>query len=379
MSRRLRLGMVGGGEGGFIGAVHRIAARIDDRYELAAGALSSDAARAHRSAAALHIAPDRSYTDFHAMAQAEAGRLDVVTIVTPNHLHAAAAIAFLQAGIHVICDKPLTHTMADALRVAQAVTQSGCLFGLTHNYTGYPMVRQAREMVAAGALGAVRVVQVEYPQAWLATDLEASGQKQAAWRTDPARSGAGGALGDIGTHAFNLAEFVTGLRVERLAADLSSFVAGRRVDDNAHILLRFAGGAKGMLFASQVAPGCDNALKLRVFGETGSLTWRQEAPEMLIWGRLGQPATTMARGGPGLGAAATHATRLPGGHPEGYLEGFAQIYRDMAEQISARAEGRTADPASLLVPGIAEGLRGMRFITASVASNAADTGWVSLA
>ena len=376
--RRLRLGMVGGGEGAFIGAVHRMAARLDDRYELVAGALSSDPARAHASAAALHIAPDRSYADFRAMAQAEAGRLDVVSVVTPNHVHAAAAMAFLDAGIHVMCDKPLTHTLEAAEALAAAVARSGCLFGLTHNYTGYPMVRQARAMVAAGTLGAVRVVQVEYPQGWLATDLEASGQKQAAWRTDPARSGLGGALGDIGTHAFNLAEFVTGLRVERLAADLSSFVAGRRVDDNAHILLRFAGGAKGMLFASQVAVGRDNALKLQVFGETGSLTWCQEMQETLTWGRLGEAPMLLSRGGPGLGEAAAHATRLPGGHPEGYLEGFAQIYSDMAEQISARIEGRAADPRCLLVPGIAEGLRGMRFIAGAVASSGADAGWVSL-
>jgi predicted dehydrogenase len=376
--RRLRLGMVGGGQGALIGTVHRMAARLDDRYELVSGALSSDAARAHASAAALYIAPDRSYDDFRAMARAEAGRLDVVSIVTPNHVHAAAAMAFLEAGIHVMCDKPLTHTLEAAEELAASVARSGCLFGLTHNYTGYPMVRQAREMVAAGALGAVRVVQVEYSQGWLATNLEASGQKQAAWRTDPARSGAGGALGDIGTHAFNLAEFVTGLRVERLAADLSSFVAGRRVDDNAHILLRFAGGAKGMLFASQVAVGCDNALKLRIFGEKGSLTWQQEGPETLTWGRLGEAPTMLTRGGPGLGDAAAHATRLPGGHPEGYLEGFAQIYSDMAEQISARIEGRVADPRCLLVPGIAEGLRGMRFIAGAVASSGADAGWVSL-
>ncbi len=370
--------MVGGGEEAFIGAVHRMAARLDDRYELVAGALSSDPARAHASAVRLHIAPDRSYADFRIMAQAEAGRLDVVSIVTPNHVHAPAAMAFLDAGIHVICDKPLTHTMAAAEELAASVARSGCLFGLTHNYTGYPMVRQAREMVAAGALGAIRVVQVEYPQGWLATDLEASGQKQASWRTDPARSGAGGALGDIGTHAFNLAEFVSGLQVETLAADLSSFVAGRRVDDNAHIMLRFAGGAKGMLFASQVAVGCDNALKLRVFGETGSLAWRQEIPETLTFGQLGHAPLVLSRGGPGLGAAAAHATRLPGGHPEGYLEGFAQIYSDFAEQIQARAEGRVADPSCLLVPGIAEGLRGMRFIGAAVRSSQANAGWMGL-
>ena len=381
MTRRLRLGMVGGGEGAFIGGVHRIAARIDDRYELVAGALSSDVVRAHRSAAALHIAEERSYGDFRAMALAEAARpdgIDVVAIVTPNHMHAAAAIAFLDAGIHVICDKPLTHTLEDAQAVAAAVERSGRLFGLTHNYTGYPMIRQARAMVMAGELGAIRVVQAEYPQAWLATDLEASGQKQAAWRTDPARSGAAGAVGDIGTHAFNLAEFVTGLECRFVAAELSRFVPGRRLDDNAHMLLRFEQGARGMLWASQVAPGHDNALALRVYGETGSLSWRQEVPEELIYAPLGEAPRRLVRGGPGLGEAAGHASRLPGGHPEGYLEGFAQIYADMAEQISARLEGRAADGRALLVPGIAQGLRGMRFIAAAVASSAHDAAWTEV-
>ena len=379
--RRLRLGMVGGGDGAFIGGVHRMAARLDDRYELVAGALSSDAARAHASAARLHIPADRSYADFREMARAEAARpdgIDIVSIVTPNHLHAPAALAFLAAGINVICDKPMTHTLADANAVAAAVDHSGKLFALTHNYTGYPMVRQARAMIQSGELGAIRVVQVEYPQAWLATDLEAGGQKQASWRTDPARAGAAGAVGDIGTHAFNLAEFVAGLECETLAAELSRFVPGRRRDDHAHMLLRFNGGARGMLFASQIAPGADNALALRIYGEKPSLAWRQETPEYLIFTPLGLQPQRLRRGGPGLDPAATHATRLPAGHPEGYLEAFAQLYSDVAEQITARLEARAPDPNALLVPSVAQGLRGMRFITAAVASSAANAAWTAI-
>ena len=381
-ARRLRLGMVGGGRGAFIGNVHRIAARLDGQYDLVAGALASDPERARASALDLGIAPDRAYDDFAAMARAEASRpdrIDVVSIVAPNHVHHAAARAFLDAGFHVICDKPLTRTLEEAEDLAAAVARRGKLFVLTHNYTGYPMVRQAREMVAAGELGTVRVVQVEYPQDWLTVRLEETGQKQAEWRTDPARSGAGGCVGDIGTHAFNLAEFVTGLRCEALAADLSTFVPGRRLDDNAQMMLRFAGGARGLLWASQVAPGNENALRLRVFGEKGGLEWAQEHPNHLRWSQFEQPSAVMTRGGNGAGAAAAHATRLPAGHPEGYLEGFAQIYRDTAELIRAAQDGQTPDPACTLVPGIAEGVRGVRFIAAAVASSRADAGWTRLA
>jgi predicted dehydrogenase len=269
LGRRLRLGMVGGGQGAFIGAVHRIAARLDDRYELVAGALSSDPERARASAAELRIAPERAYASFAAMARKEAARddgIDAVAIVTPNHLHHAAAKAFLEAGIHVICDKPMTTTVDDALDLVRTVRRTGLVFGLTHNYTGHPLVREARERVRAGELGAIRVVQVEYPQDWLTTRIEATGQKQAAWRTDPAQSG-GGAIGDIGSHAYNLAAFITGLQAESLCADLSTFVAGRRVDDNCNVLLRYAGGARGMLWACQVAPGNENALRVRVYGD----------------------------------------------------------------------------------------------------------------
>jgi predicted dehydrogenase len=381
VSGRIRLGMVGGGQGAFIGAVHRIAARLDDRYALVAGAFSSDAARARASAAELHVAPDRAYASWQEMAAGEAGRPDgveVVAIVTPNHLHAAPAIAFLEAGIHVICDKPLCHTLEDALALERAVRASRARFALTHNYTGYPLVRQARAMVAEGAIGTIRVVQVEYAQDWLSTNLEETGQKQAAWRTDPARSGAAGSVGDIGTHAFNLAEFVTGRQVESLAAQFATFVPGRRLDDNAQMLLRFAGGAQGMLWCSQVAPGNENALRLRVYGERGGLEWAQQQPNLLLHTPLGEPPRMIRRGGAGAGPAAAQATRIPSGHPEGYLEAFAQIYRDFAEHILAAREARSPDPACLLVPGIEDGMRGMRFIAAAVASGAADAAWTSL-
>ena len=381
VARRLRLGMVGGGQGAFIGAVHRIAARMDDRYELVAGALSADPARAHASAAELHIAPDRSYEDFAVMARREASRpdgIDVVAIVTPNHLHFAPARAFLEAGINVICDKPLTSTLADAEELQRIAAASGLVFGLTHNYTGYPLVRQARAMVAAGELGTIRVVQVEYAQDWLTTRLETTGNKQAAWRTDPAQSGAGGCVGDIGTHAFNLAEFVSGLAVESVAAELTALVAERTLDDNAGMLLRFAGGARGMLWASQVAVGCENALRLRVYGTKAALEWAQEQPNALLVTKFGAPPMMIRRNGAGSSPVAAQASRVPAGHPEGYLEGFATLYRDLAGQITAHRQGRAPDPAALLVPGIAEGVRGMRFIAAAVASGQNDARWTKV-
>jgi predicted dehydrogenase len=370
--------MVGGGPEAFIGAVHRIAARLDDRYELVAGALSADPERGRSFALRLGIARDRAYGDFAEMAAAEAARpdrIDAVAIVTPNHLHHAPAKTFLEAGIHVICDKPLTTTVADALDLAETVRRTGLIFVLTHNYTGYPLVRQARAMVAAGELGRIRVVQVEYAQDWLTTPLEATGQKQAAWRTDPARSGPAGCLGDIGTHAYNLATFVTGLRCEAVAADLTTFVPGRRLDDNVHMLLRLSGGARGMLWASQVAPGNDNNLRLRVYGERGGLAWCQEEPNHLRLSPLGEPPRLIRRAG--AGATAAHASRLPAGHPEGYLEAFAQLYSDFADQIAAHRDRRPADPAALLVPGVEAGLDGVRFIAAALDSSFS-AGWVTL-
>ncbi len=376
--RRIRLGMVGGGQGAFIGGVHRIAARIDDRYELVAGALSADPARAAASAAELHIAPARSYADFRAMAAAEAHRedgIDVVAIVTPNHLHAPVARAFLEAGIDVICDKPMTANLAEAIELVKQVRASKRLFALTHNYSGYPMARQARAMVAAGELGEIRVIQAEYPQDWLSTDLESSGQKQAAWRVDPAQAGAGGSLGDIGTHAEQLARFISGLELAAVSADLHTFVAGRRLDDNAHVLMRYSNGAKGMLWSSQVAPGNENALRVRIYGSKAGLEFRQEHPNQLWFTPLGQQPRLITRGGPGVGAEAAHASRIPPGHPEGYLEGFAQIYRDVAEQITARWQGRSPDPLACSVPSVEDGALGMKFIEAVVASSREDGRW----
>jgi predicted dehydrogenase len=380
--RRIRLGMVGGGQGAFIGAVHRIAARLDDCYELVAGALSSQPERAAVSAAALHIAPQRAYDDFRAMARAEAARedgIDVVSIVTPNHLHAPIASAFLDAGIDVICDKPLCTSLSDALALVDKVRGSGRLFALTHNYSGYPMVRQAREMVAAGELGEIRLVHAEYVQDWLTTELESTGQKQALWRTDPAQSGAGGALGDIGTHAEQLGRFISGLELSTVSADLQSFVKGRKLDDNVHVMMRYTSGARGMLWASQVAPGNENALRVRVYGTKAGIEFRQEQPNQLWFTPFGQAPKLISRGGPGASgsAAAGHATRIPAGHPEGYLEGFAQLYRDVAEQIHARWQNRAPNPLACTVPTVVDGALGMKFIEAVVESSRADGRWVS--
>jgi predicted dehydrogenase len=381
LGRRLRLGMVGGGQGAFIGAVHRIAARLDDRYELVAGALSSDPKRAKASAAELGIPPERAYGSFHEMAEKEAARddgIDAVAIVTPNHLHHPVAKAFLEAGIHVICDKPMTTTVDDALDLVETVRRTGLVFGLTHNYTAHPMVREARERVRSGELGTIRVVQVEYPQDWLTTKLEDTGQKQASWRTDPAQSGAGGAIGDIGSHAYNLAGFITGLEAESLCADLSTFVAGRRVDDNCNVLLRYQGGARGMLWACQVAPGNENALRVRVYGDQGGLEWEQERPDILRLFPFGRPRQTITRGGAGAGPAAAAVSRIPPGHVEGYLEAFANIYTGCAELITARLEGREPDPAARLVPSVEDGARGVRFITAAVESSSRGGVWTEL-
>jgi predicted dehydrogenase len=380
-NRRLRLGMVGGGPGAFIGAVHRIAARLDDRFELVAGALSSNAERGRAAAVELHITPERAYGSFSEMAAAESkrtDRIDAVSIVTPNHVHFAPAKAFLEAGIHVICDKPLTTTVEDALGLAEIVHRSGLIFGLTHNYTGYPLVRQAKEMIEAGELGRIRVVQVEYAQDWLTTPVEATGQKQAVWRTDPAQSGPAGSLGDIGTHAYNLACFVTGLRCEQVAADVSIFVPGRRLDDNVQTLLRFDGGARGMLWASQVAVGNENNLRLRVYGEKAGIEWGQENPNYLRSTPYGKPPLTISRAGAGATNSAKHASRIPSGHPEGYLEAFAQLYTDLAEQIAARNAGRAPLPSSLLVPTVDDGLAGLHFISCVLESSRQNSVWVNL-
>jgi len=380
-AERIRLGMVGGGRDAFIGGVHRIASRIDDHYTLVAGAFSSTAEKSRASARELGIDDERAYDDFAAMARAEAARddgIEAVSIVTPNHLHWSVAREFLARGIHVVCDKPLTATLDEAREFAAGVPDSGALMVLTHNYTGYPMVRQARAMVAAGDLGGIRVVQVEYAQDWLAEDLESTGQKQAGWRTDPGRSGVGGSIGDIGTHAFNLASFVTGLELDALCADIDAFVPGRQLDDNAHVLLRFTGGAKGMLWSSQVAPGNENGLRLRVYGSRGGLEWSQEEPNRLWHTPLGEPTRLLTRGGAGANEAANAVTRIPAGHPEGYLEGFANLYTEAAHAILARRDGEEA-PADSLLPTVRDGLQGVAFVDAVVRSSRADGAWTALA
>lgn len=376
---KIRLGMVGGGTDAFIGEIHRIAARLDNRYELVAGAFSSDPARCQESGARLGIDASRCYDDFITMAKKEGRKKDgieVVAIVTPNHLHYPAAKAFLEAGIHVICDKPLTTTLQDAADLQALVAKTKRLFAVTYNYSGYPMVRQAREMISKGDLGPIRVVQVEYPQDWLATNLEASGQKQAAWRTDPAQAGAGGSLGDIGTHAFHLTEFVTGLKVRSLLADLNAFVPGRQLDDNAQVLMHFDNGARGALWASQVAVGHENGLRLRVYGEKAALSWFQEQPNQLTYSVLGEAPRTLTRGSESAGDSAKGATRIPGGHPEGFIEAFANLYRDFASQIEALRLGEVPD--ATLVPDINAGVQGVKFVETAVASSNNGSVWRSL-
>jgi predicted dehydrogenase len=377
-ARRIRLGMVGGGEGAFIGAVHRIAARLDDHFELVAGALSSEPARALRSAEAIGLA--RAYPDYATMAREEAARpdgIEAVAIVTPNDQHAPAAEAFLRAGVHVICDKPVTTTLAEALRLRALVQQSGRLFAVTHNYTGYPMVRHARQLVREGALGEIRVVQVEYAQDWLTERLEATGQKQAAWRTDPKRSGAGGCIGDIGTHAFNLLHYVTGLKTTELAAELSTFVEGRVLDDNVQTMLRLANGARGMLWASQVAPGNENGLRLRIYGSKGGLEWAQEQPNQLRHAPFGEPVRTVSRGTGAVLSDGQRVTRLPSGHPEGYLEAFATLYAEIAQAIRAARDG-AAPAAEVQFPTLDDGIEGLAFIEAALRSSAEGGRWVRL-
>ena len=375
MSDRIRLGMVGGGKDAFIGAVHRIASRIDDHFELVAGALSSTPEKSRASGEALSI--PRVYDDFKAMAIREArlkNGIEAVSIVTPNHLHYAVAREFLKRGIHVICDKPLTSNLPDAKKLVKAAEASGAIFVLTHNYTGYPMVRQARQMVTNGDIGKIRVVQVEYSQDWLSVEQDF---KQAEWRTDPARSGAGGSTGDIGTHAFNLACFITGLEVESLAADIQAFVPGRLVDDNAHVMLRFHGGARGMLWSSQVAPGNENALRIRVYGETGGLEWAQEDPNYLWHTPFSEPKRLITRNGAGSDDASSRMSRIPPGHPEGYLEGFANIYSEAAAAIIASRHGKKP-LESVIYPTVYDGLKGVQFVSACVTSSKRNASWVRL-
>ena len=379
--RRIRLGMVGGGEGAFIGGVHRFAARLDDQFELVAGALASSPEKAQRSGIALGLSADRIYSDYVAMAKAESARTDgieAVSIVTPNHMHAPVAEAFLAAGIHVICDKPLATSSKDAKRLHALAVKHDLLFAVTYNYTGYPMVRQMRQMVREQQLGDIRVVQVEYCQDWLTEPIEFDGQKQAGWRTDPTKAGVGGCIGDIGTHAYQLADYVTGLDVTELLAELTAFVPGRRLDDNAHVMLRYANGARGTLWSSQVAPGNENNLRLRVYGSTGGLEWRQEWPNQLYWSPFGQATQIIARGTGAAGADAARVTRIPSGHPEGYLEAFATLYREIGQAIrSRRRKGPKLDKA-VQFPTVVDGVKGVAFVEAVVASSAKGGKWVTL-
>jgi len=372
--------MVGGGEGSFIGAAHRIAARLDDRFELVAGALSSDPARALASGVALGLPGDRCYGGFEQMVACEAqrqGGAEVVAILTPNHLHAPVATACLQHGLDVICEKPLAISLAEAEALVRLSATKRCLFAVTHTYAGYPAIRHARELVASGALGDLRVVQVEYAQDWLATDLEQTGHKQAGWRTDPDRAGPAGALGDIGTHAFHLLCYVSGLAVEEICAEVHTFVPGRQLDDHVQAMLRLQGGARGMLWASQVASGEHNALRLRLYGSRASIRFDQEVPDMLWFAPLGEPAQCLRRGALNSESAAA-ATRLPPGHPEGWYEALAQLYRDFAELWHARAEGRVAPPWALATPQLHDGRQGLAFIDAVLRSHSAGQRWVRL-
>ncbi len=383
MSRKIRYGMVGGGRGAFIGAVHRIAANIDGQIELVCGAFSSDPEKSKASGADFFLDPARCYGSFEEMIHAEKAlpadkRMDFLSIVTPNHMHFAPAKLALENGFHVLSDKPATFNLAEARELSGIVHRTGQLYGLTHNYTGYPLVKQAREMVHEGLLGKIRKVVVEYPQGWLATRLEASGQQQAAWRTDPARSGAAGCVGDIGTHAENLAEYITGLKIHELAADLTAFVEGRQLDDDANILLRFEGGAKGVLHCSQISVGEENNLNIRVYGEKGGLEWHQNEPNTLLVKSLDKPTQVLRTANGYLGAAAAANSRTPAAHPEGYLEAFANIYRNFAGHIRAKLAGVEPEPLVLDYPKIEDGVRGMAFIEAVVASSKHNAAWTKI-
>jgi len=385
MSRKIRYGMVGGGRGAFIGAVHRIAAAMDQQVELVCGALSSDPARAKASGADLFLPASRCYGTYQEMIKTEKKlpvneRMDFVAIVTPNHMHFPPAKMALENGFHVLSDKPATLNLAQAKKLAAIVKKTGRLYGLTHNYTGYPLVKEARDLIRAGKLGKIRKVVVEYPQGWLATRLEASGQKQAAWRTDPKRSGAAGCVGDIGTHAENLAEYITGLQIEELAADITSFVKGRKLDDDANVLLRFKGGAKGVLHCSQISVGEENNLNIRVYGELGGLEWHQNEPNTMLLKWLDQPMQVYRAAQGYLGDHAKAAGRTPPAHPEGYLEAFANIYKNFANAIRACESGRKVakNAAANDYPKIEDGVRGMAFIEAVVKSSKKNAAWTEL-
>ena len=377
---KIKLGMVGGGEGAFIGEVHRIAARMDERFHLCAGALCSDPERSLKSALDLGIPEDRSYSDYKEMAISESQRddgINFVSIVTPNHLHHPIAKAFLEVGINVICDKPMTMNSEEAQELIDISESSDLIFAVTYNYSGYPLIREAREIIKKGELGSIRIIKVEYIQDWLTEPIENTGQKQASWRVDPKKSGIGGSIGDIGTHAFHLAHFVTQQLPNKISADLSCFVEGRELDDNAHILMRYESGAKGIIWSSQVAPGNENNLKIQIYGEKGGLIWQQENPNELILNLLNQPSRRLTRGSSFVGNQSARLTRIPAGHPEGYLEGFANIYREVADEFSAKISGKPISK-DILYPTSKEGLYGVSFIEAAIESNSKDSVWTDL-
>lgn len=377
---RLRWGMVGGGPGAFIGGVHRRAAALTGQFELVAGAFSSDSERSQTFGQTLGVAAERSYGSWEAMLEGELAlpehlRIQGVSIVTPNHMHYPVARAFAQASIPVVCDKPLVHSSEQATDLMRIVADTGGLFAVTYNYTGYPMVRQARDLVRGGVLGEVRKVQVLYNQGWLSTRLEEQGNPQADWRTDPRRSGIAGAMGDIGSHAENLVTTVTGLTLEAICADLTTFVPGRALDDDASLLLRFQGGARGLLAVSQIASGLENDLSLQVFGTRGSLRWQQETPNCLDVFPLEGPQQRWTRGNPALSSSAQAASQVPSGHPEGFTEAFANLYRGVAETLLARQEGRAPDPDVAQFPTLEDGARGVHFIEKTVESASSSQKW----
>jgi predicted dehydrogenase len=381
--KKLQYAMVGGGRDAFIGAVHRKAMALDGEFEFVAGALSSSPEKSRASGQDLGLADDRNHADWQALLADELKRpkderIDCVAIVTPNHMHFPVARAFADAGIHVVCDKPLVHSSEQAAELAAVVARRGVVFGVTYNYTGYPMVREARDLVRGGAIGEVRKVIVEYNQGWLATRLEETLQKQADWRTDPARSGIAGAIGDIGSHAENLVATVTGLQLESLCADLTTFVAGRRLDDDGNLLLRFTNGARGVLIASQIEVGCENDLRLRVFGSTGTLDWRQEEPNTLLHSPIDGPRRVLTRGSAWLGEAARRATRLPTGHPEAFIEAFANVYLGVAAHIRALQSGITPPANEVDYPTLTDGARGVRFIEKTVESARSQQKWTRM-
>ena len=381
-NRKMRMGMVGGGEGAFIGAVHRMAANLDGEIELVCGAFSSNPEKSKRSGAALFLPPDRVYGSFEEMVLKEkelplGERMDFISIVTPNHVHFPPAKLALENGFHVVCDKPLAFSMDEALELEKLVKETGLLFALTHNYTGYPMVKHARDMVRNGVLGKIRKVVVEYPQGWLSTFLEGSDQKQAAWRTDPKRSGVAGSMGDIGSHAENLAEYMTGLKIVELCADLTIFVEGRLLDDDGNVLLRFDNGAKGVLHCSQISNGEENSLNIRIYGELGGLEWHQMEPNTLV--HKTQESKQILRTGVGeLSARSQAATRIPAGHPEGYLEAFANIYKNFARALRSTLKGEKPSPVDMDFPTVSDGVRGMAFIESVVESSKTEEKWYKM-